>query len=103
MSEKRIFPRSCGKELLYNMLCPHCGRAHYNPGKRKVATRWGAGTRVRILVGQHKGKMADVSGVGREHVFVRIPVGTKKNPDWEVWRYLPTELRRSSGPLVHFL
>jgi hypothetical protein len=83
------------------MLCPHCGRAHYNPGKRKLAVRWGVGTRVRILVGDHKGKMADVSGVGREYVFVRIALGDKKHPQSEVQRFLPAELHRSSGPLVH--
>lgn len=102
MTEKRTFPRSCGKELFYNMLCPHCGRAHYNPAKRKVAVRWGVGTRVRILTGPHKNKMADVSGVGRERVFVRIDVGTKKKPEWEVHWFLPHELRRSSGPMAHF-
>lgn len=93
-------PRSCGKTLTTNILCPHCGRAHYNPGKRRVATRWGHGTRVRILIGEHQGKMADVWGVGSERVFVRVPVGTKKPFDYEVWAYLPVHLRRSSGPMA---
>lgn len=95
-------PRSCGYLLTRNMFCPQCGRPHYNPGKRKVCVRWGVGTRVRILVGDHQGKMAEVSGVGREHVFVRIDVGTKKKHEFEVYRFLPTELRRSSGPMAHF-
>jgi len=95
-------PRSCGYDLIVNTLCPQCGRAHYNPGKRKVAVRWGTGTRVRILAGEHQGKMAEVSGVGREHVFVRIEVGTKKKRETEVWRFLPAELRRSSGPMAFF-
>lgn len=102
MTSKQTFPRSCGRELVTNILCPDCGRAHYNPGKRKVATRWGRGTRVRILTGEHKGKMVEVNGVGREYVFVSIPVGTKKNPAFEVLRFLPSELRRSSGPMAHF-
>lgn len=100
--EKRPFPRSCGRELHYNMRCPHCGRAHYNPAKRKVCVRWGVGTRVRILDGEHRGKMADVSGVGREYVFVRIPVGTKKRPESLVEAFLPVQLKRSSGPMAHF-
>lgn len=100
--EKRTFPRSCGKELHVNMKCPHCGRAHYNPGKRKVITRWGHGTRVRILAGEHQGKMAEVSGVGRDWVYVRVTLGTKKRPETEVWRFQPGELRRSSGPMAHF-
>lgn len=100
--EKRNWPRSCGKELLYNMKCPHCGRAHYNPGKRKVVTRWGRGTRVRILTGEHENKMADVWGVNHQYVLVRVQIGTKKQPDWEVLRYVPSELRRSSGPMAHF-
>lgn len=95
-------PRSCGHPLIVNTHCPHCGRPHYNPAKRKVCVRWGKGTRVRILTGEHQGKMAEVSGVGREYVFVMIPVGTKKRPDNEVWRFLPSELRRSSGPMAHF-
>lgn len=101
MTDKPTFPRSCGKELLTNIRCPDCGRAHYNPGKRKVATRWGRGTRVRILTGEHRGKMAEVSSVGREHVFVRVAIGTKKNPQFEESRFLPDELRRSSGPMAH--
>lgn len=95
-------PRSCGKPLLTNTHCPHCGRPHYNPAKRKVCVRWGVGTRVRILAGEFQGKMAEVSGVGREHVFVRIDVGTKKQPQWEVYRFVPSDLRRSSGPMAHF-
>ena len=102
MAEQRSIPRSCGKPLTRNTHCPHCGRPHYNPAKRKVAVRWGVGTRVRILTGERKGEMADVNGVGSQHVFVRVQVGTKKHPEWEVWRFLPGDLRRSSGPLVHF-
>lgn len=100
--EKRSTPRSCGKPLNYNMRCPHCGRGHYNPAKRKVCVRWGVGTRVRILAGEHQGKMAEVSGVNHRYVMVRIQVGTKRHPDWEVWAYIPAELRRSSGPMAHF-
>lgn len=99
---KQSFPRSCGYNLQYNMICPKCGRAHYNPGKRKVCVRWGVGTRVRILEGVHAGKMGDVNGVNDTYVFVWIAVGSKKKPEFEMWRFLPGELRRSSGPMAHF-
>jgi hypothetical protein len=102
MIEKQSYPRSCGQELLYNRKCPHCGRAHYNPGKRKVVTRWGRGTRVRILTGEHAGKMAEVWGVNHLYVLVRVQLGTKKKPEWDVYCYTASELRRSSGPMVNF-
>ena len=101
MSTAHQWPRSCGQPLFYNRHCSHCGRAHYNPGKRKLAVRWGVTTRVRVLTGPHAGEMGEVSGVGREYVFVRFSIGTKKSPDYEVFGYLPDQLRRSSGPMAY--
>jgi hypothetical protein len=94
--------RSCGYVLHDNILCPKCGRGHYDPGRRKVCTRWGKETRVRVLKGPMAGKMGEVQSVGREKVYVRFFTGTKRNPDSEEYAYTPDQLKRSSGPKAMF-
>ena len=95
--------RSCGYPLTFNMLCPRCKRAHYDPAKRHVCVRWARDTRVRVLDGPAVGQIGTVAGVGRNCVYVRVLAGgTRKCPEYSVFRYLPTEVRRISGSRAAF-
>lgn len=85
------------------MLCPQCGRAHYNPAKRRVSVRWSTrDTKLRILDGEYKGKIAWLHGVQLETVTARVNVGTYRKPVDDIVRLLPSQVRRISGGRAAF-